>query len=226
MLSDDKRIRIITGHYGSGKTEFSVNYVMNLRKEIEGNIAIADMDVVNVYFRSREKKEILENAGIRVIGSSIQGNALDLPAISAEVMSPIDDKSYSYIVDLGGDAVGSRAFARFAGNLTEDDYDLFFIINANREETMDTQGVIKHIKSIEATTQLKVTGLINNTHMVRETSLEDVIRGQRLAEDVSKIMNLPIKYVVCTPSLLEEMPKDLDGELFPIKKLYMREDWM
>lgn len=226
MLSNDKRIRIITGHYGSGKTEFSVNYVMNLREQVEGKLAIADMDVVNLYFRSREKKELLENAGIRVIGSSIQGNAVDLPAVSAEVMAPIDDKSYNYVVDLGGDAIGSRAFARFAGSLEESDYDLFFIINANREQTMDATGVIKHIKSIEATTQLKVTGLINNTHLVWDTTIEDVMRGQELAKEVSSMMNIPIKYVVCTEKIAGELPSEMEGEVFPIRKLYMREDWM
>ena len=84
MIKDDKRIRIIIGHYGSGKTEFSMNYVMKLRQEIEGNIAIADLDIVNVYFRTREKRDMLIENNIRPIDSSVRAAAVDVPSVSAD----------------------------------------------------------------------------------------------------------------------------------------------
>lgn len=135
MVNKDKRIRIITGHYGSGKSEVAVNYVVQLRKETEDKVALADLDVVNVYFRSRERKEEMKAMGIHPIDSSVDAPSLDLPAVSAEVTTPMNDKSYQYVIDLGGDKVGARVIARFRGSIPDDEYDLFFVVNANRERT-------------------------------------------------------------------------------------------
>lgn len=225
MITNDKRIRIITGHYGSGKSEFAMNYVVKLRDMVSGKVAIADLDVVNVYFRTREKKELMKSLGIQPIDSSINAPTLDLPAVSAEVMSPMVDHSYNSVIDLGGDNVGARVIGRFSHLLKEDDYDMLFVINANREKTQTSEEVIQYIKEIEKSSKLKVTGLINNTHLIRFTTIDDVLRGQKVAKEVSEKCNIPIRYVACLENLVEQLPKDLEGEIFPIK-LYMREDWM
>jgi len=223
-MLNDKRIRVITGHYGSGKTEFAVNYVVKLA---EGNnkVAIADLDVVNPYFRSREKEEVLTNLGIRVIGSSIKGSGSDLPAISGEVLTPLQDESFEAVLDVGGDPIGARALGRYHSYFKEDKYDMFFVINANRPETQTKQKTIDYLRSIEFQSRAKITGLINNTHLLKSTTVEDVLRGQELCKEVSEELNIPIKYISCIESVAKELPKDLDGEIFPIK-MYMREDWM
>ncbi|GAA3654730.1 ATP-binding protein [Asaccharospora irregularis] len=225
MINNDKRIRIITGHYGSGKSEFAINYVTKLRKLVTGKVALSDLDVVNVYFRTREKKELLKSLDIIPIDSSIHAPNLDVPAISAQVMTPMNDKSYNYVVDLGGDNVGARVMGRFSDLIEENDYDMFCVVNANREKTQTSQEVIEYIKAIEKASKLKVTGLINNTHLLKSTTVEDVLRGQEVVREVSKELNIPIKYVACLEHLVEELPKDLEGEIFPIS-LYMRETWM
>lgn len=225
MITNDKRIRIIVGHYGSGKSEFSMNYVTKLRSLVDTNVAISDLDIVNVYFRTREKRDFLQSQNITPIDSSIQATSLDLPAVSAQVTSPITDKSYDYVIDVGGDDVGARVLGRFSHLIESDDYEMFCVINANREKTQTADDVIKHIQSIENTSKLKVTGLINNTHLVRETTIEDVLKGQELVKEVSKLTNIPIRYVTCLESLIPQLPKPLDGEIFPIN-LYMRECWM
>jgi hypothetical protein len=102
---------------------------------------------------------------------------------------------------------------------------MFCVINANREQTQDVQGVLSHIKAIEATAVLKVTGLINNTHMLRETTIEDVMRGQALSEEVSKILEIPVKYISTLTSVAAQLEDSLAGEIFPIR-MVMREDWM
>ncbi len=107
MVADDRRIRIITGHYGSGKTEFAVNYVKKLRESVDGRVAIADLDIVNVYFRSREKKEELEEKGIQVIASNLDTAVADVPAVSGAMTMPVINKEYQYVVDLGGNDVGT-----------------------------------------------------------------------------------------------------------------------
>ena len=224
MLKDN-RIRIIIGHYGSGKTEFSVNYAMKLaNKGIK--TSRADMDIVNPYFRSREKAQMMEDAGIRVISGVRGHNAnLDLPMMSAEVLAPLQDESYSLILDVGGDSVGARAIARYRAYFQEGKYDMFCVVNAYRAETQTVEGVIDHIASIEATAGARVTGLINNTHLLRETTVEDVLYGQKLVEAVSKELNLPIKYISTLEEVADKLPEGLEGEIFPIK-MYMRPDWM
>ena len=225
MVNKDKRIRIITGHYGSGKSEVAVNYVVQLRKETEDKVALADLDVVNVYFRSRERKEEMKAMGIHPIDSSVDAPSLDLPAVSAEVTTPMNDKSYQYVIDLGGDKVGARVIARFRGSIPDDEYDLFFVVNANRERTQTAEEVMEYIDEIEAASQLKVTGLINNTHMLKATTVEDVLKGQGVSREVSKARNIPIKYVACLREVANQLPEGLEGEILPID-LYMRDDWM
>lgn len=225
MLSNDKRVRIMIGHYGSGKSEFAMNYVVKLRDEVDGKVALSDLDIVNVYFRTREKKNFLKSLNILPIDSSIDAPTLDLPAISAEIATPINDKLYNYVMDVGGDNVGARVIGRFNHLLNEGDYDMFCVVNGNREQTQTANQVINHIKAIEKASCLKVTGLVNNTHLIKSTTVEDILKGQELVKEVSRLCNIPIRYVACLESIVDELPKDLEGEIFPIK-LYMREDWM
>lgn len=225
MIKDDKRIRLFIGHYGSGKSEVSINYVTKLREQVEGEVALSDLDVVNVYFRSREKKDIMKDLGITPIDSSINTTTLDLPAVSAEIMRPLNDKSVNYVIDVGGDNVGGKVVGRFANQFNSNDYDMFYVVNANREKTQTAKEVLQYIDAIEATSKLKVTGLINNTHMLKETTVEDVLKGQYVAREVSKIRNIPIKYISCLESIVDKLPKDLEGDILPMK-LYLREEWM
>lgn len=224
-MLNDKRIRVIIGHYGSGKTEFAVNYAMALC-EAGRKTALADMDIVNPYFRSRERAETMEEAGIRVISGNRGHHAnLDLPMISAEVLAPLQDAQYDLVMDVGGDAVGGRAIAQFNQYFVSGDYDMFCVINRYREDTQTVEGVINHIRSIERIVGASVTGLINNTHLLRDTSVEDVLYGQELVEAVSEATNIPIKYISCLEKVAHQLPKGLKGEVLPLK-MYMRLDWM
>lgn len=225
MLKNDKRIRIFIGHYGSGKTEVAVNYALKLTETSEKKVALADLDVVNLYFRSRERQKELEDKGIRVISSSIEGGALDLPAVSAEVMSPMEDHSYDYVIDVGGDSVGGRVLGRFSHLIEDGDYDMFMVINANREQTQNLDEVLHHLNSIEKTTRLKVTGLINNTHLVRDTTIDDVIKGDSLVKEVSEATGLKVRYVSAIEQIANHIPEGTLGEVFKIN-LMMRTDWM
>ncbi len=222
---NNKRIRIITGHYGSGKSEFSVNYAVKLRGEIEGRLAISDLDVVNVYFRSRGMKDLLEEKGIHVIASSVDAPTLDIPALSAEIHTPLLNKDYNNIIDLGGDKVGATVIARYRDMIDDEDYDMFFVVNANREKTQTAEEVMGYIDEIEAASKLKVTGLINNTHMLKATTIEDLEKGQEVCREVSKARNIPIKFVSCMESLVDQIPEDFEGEIIPLS-LMLRDQWM
>lgn len=224
-MEKTKRIRIITGHYGSGKSEFSINYALKLRKEVEGRLAISDLDVVNVYFRSRGRKEFLEENGIHLISSSVDAPTLDIPALSAEIHTPLLNKDYNNIIDLGGDKVGATVIARYKNMIDDDDYDMFFVVNANREKTQTAEEVMKYIDEIEKASKLKVTGLINNTHMLKATTIDDIKKGQEVCREVSKLKNIPIKFISCLETLVKEIPEDFEGDIIPIN-LYLRDDWM
>lgn len=223
-MNKDKRIRIIIGHYGSGKTEFSINYGVKLAQDGK-KVAIVDLDVVNLYFRSREKAEALKDLGIKIIGSSVGGSALDLPAVSPEVLTALQDKSYEAILDIGGDPAGARTLGRYYHHLQREEYDMFFVLNANRPETQTVEKAIEYMREIEETSRAKITGIVSNTHLLKTTSSEDIIRGYELSKEVSKATNLPIKYITALEELVPVLPEEIQAKVFPIK-LYMREEWM
>ena len=223
-MHNDQRIRIMTGTYGTGKTEFSVNYALKLAAQ-GFKTALVDLDVINLYFRSREKQEELEAAGIRVISSSIRGRASDLPAISAEAVSPLQDKSWQVVLDVGGDAMGARVLSRYRQYFIPGEYDMFFIVNANRPETSTFESAMAHLESIQQVTQIKVTALVNNTHLVKQTTLSDIMKGQDLCRKLASATGLPIRYVSLMENLTDQLPEDLEGTIFPIT-LIMRESWM
>jgi hypothetical protein len=223
-MLNDNRIRIIIGHYGSGKSEFSINYAVKLAK-MGKKVALADLDIVNMYFRSREKAEEMEALGIKVIGSQINVPAVEVPSISAEIYTPLQDESYDFVMDIGGDHVGARALGRYVDYFKEGAYDMFFVINANRPETQTVQKTIEHMTKIQDVSRAKITGLINNTHLLKATTAEDVLRGQKLALEVQEKTNIGLKYISVLEHVVPSLPKNLEGEIFPIK-LFMRDEWM
>lgn len=226
MILNDKRVRIITGHYGSGKTEFAVNYVNRLRDCKEGKIAIADLDIVNVYFRSREKKAEMEAKGIQVIASNIEGAGADIPAVSGAMTMPVTNKEYQYVIDLGGNDVGTLVLGRIKPLLDPTETDFFMVVNAYRPDTSTPEGVIAQMERLEYGAGLKVTGFINNTNLVRETTADCLVHGDEVLREVTKRTGVPVKYVAYVEELLTEaVPEGLSGELFPMK-FYMRKAWM
>lgn len=222
-MFNEKRIRIITGHYGSGKTEFAVNYTFGLAAQGK-KTAIVDLDIVNPYFRSREIEPQFAEKGIRVVSSSIKGLAGDLPALSPEIYSVLQDTSYEVVFDVGGDKAGARALGRYHEYFDKEPYDMLFVLNANRHQTNTVDGAVSYLRSIEDSSRQKVTALVNNTHLCGNTTVEDIMRGQKLCENVSKILGLPIKYVVVQKKFVDMLPIGLQGEILPID-VYMKKPW-
>lgn len=223
MIAEDKRIRIIAGHYGSGKTEFAVNYAFAL-KNFKPRVALEDLDIVNVYFRSREKLEELTAAGIEVIGSSIVQNNCDVPAISARTTAAVQDLSIDCIIDAGGNDVGMRALAHLIPYLEPEAYDFFMVVNTNRPDTSDANGILQHKAALENASGLTVTGFILNTNLIHETTSGNIIEGNRIILEASRISHTPVRYTSYIAKEVELKQEDVAGELFPMK-YYMRKDW-
>jgi len=222
----DARIRVIIGHYGSGKTEFSVNYAIALAKMTDRKIALADLDIVNPYFRSRERHSEMEAYGVTVLSSQMGNDVnFDLPSVDAGVLGPLQNEAYEVIMDVGGDPVGARALARYREYLVTGAYDMLAVVNCSRPDSQSVEGIIIQVKAIESAAGVKLTGLINNTHFLRETTLEDVLSGQKLIEEAAAKLMIPIRYVSVIRALASEVSKHVSQEVLPVD-MYMRDVWM
>jgi len=216
------RISIITGHYGTGKTEFSVNLALALIRERE-QVMLADLDIVNPYFRSREQRPLLESAGVRVISSSQACSDADVPSLPPELLAILENREITGVLDIGGDPVGARVLARFRPRIQMEDYQLIYVINANRPEVRTPETAIDYLRSIEAITGLTCTGLVNNTHLCGETTADQIRKGAALAAAVSEQTGLPILCHTAEQRLAEEL-SDLPQPVFPIS-IHMKKPW-
>lgn len=216
------RVSIITGHYGTGKTEFAVNLALALAQDGH-QVMVADLDVVNPYFRSRERRSLLEEAGIQLISSSQACANADVPSLPAEVFTILQNRSLRGVLDIGGDPVGARVLARFRPQITAEDYQLIYVLNANRPEVREAEDAISYLRAIEATTGLTCTGIVNNTHLCGETTEEEIRKGAELARTVSRETGIPVLCHVAVERLAEGL-SDLPETVFPIT-IKMKKPW-
>ncbi len=217
------RIRVFTGHFGSGKTEISINYALKLAREGK-KVCIADLDIVNPYFCTRDEKEFLETEGIRLIATPKEYANAELGTIPLNTLAVFDDKSYEVVLDVGGDDQGAVAIGQYNRYFSKEEYDMYFVVNTTRPNTSDADGVIQYIKEIEVASRLKVKYLINNSNMSYETEIEDIIYGQKVVKEVSKRTGIPIKFTAVREDLVSKITNEIDGKIFPIK-IFMLPPW-
>ena len=216
------RVSIVTGHYGTGKTEFAVNLALQLAA-LDHKVMVADLDIVNPYFRSRERKALFQEAGIRLISSSQAFSDADVPALPAELLTILENRDITGVLDIGGDPVGARVLARFNDKIITEDYQLIYVLNANRPEVRSPEAAIAYLRGIEATTSLTCTGIVNNTHLCGETTPEEIRKGARLAEAVSRETGIPVLCHVAEDRFVPEL-SDLSEPVFPIT-IQMKKPW-
>ncbi len=185
-----KRLNIVTGHFGSGKTEFALNLAMAQT----GKTIIVDMDTVNPYYRTADAEEILKSHGIGVILPRFANTNVDIPALPSEIFSVFTNKEQTAIFDVGGDEDGALALGQFNRYFTEEPYEMYYVINARRPLTRDRDGVLEILREVEAASRLRVTKLVNATHLGRETTPEIVLEGQALTEEVSRETGIPVGF--------------------------------
>lgn len=211
-----KRITLLSGHYGSGKTNIAVNLARRLRASNE-NVAIADIDIVNPYFRTKDSQAELEKAGIRLISSPYAGSNVDLPALPDEVYAITDDKSVTAVVDVGGDDRGALALGRWRDAiLQEGDYEMLFVINRFRPLTATPEDAVEVMREIEIASGIPFTAVVNNSNLGDETTARDVLESGTYAANVCAISALPLKMTTVREELYPWLEGEI-GNLFPLR---------
>ena len=201
-----KRITVFSGHYGSGKTNVALSVALGLARSGQ-SVKVADLDIVNPYFRTKDSARELEKAGIELICSDYANTNVDIPALPQSMYAITDDRSRKVVVDLGGDDRGALALGRLApAILEENDFDLFAVINMFRPLTKTAEETVGVMKEIEAASGLRFTGLVNNSNLGEETTPETVLSSLPYAEETARLTGLPI--VMTT----------VEKELYPLLK--------
>ena len=218
------RLNIFTGYYGSGKTEIAINYALQLAKQ-NPRVCVVDLDIVNPYFCSRDVRDDLEAAGIRMISSNPAFSNVELGVVSPEVMAVFNDKNQEVVIDVGGDDLGALALGQFNRYFQMESYEVNLVINTHRPDTA-TEGDVKDcLTRIQGASRLKVTHLIANTNLSYETTVADVLEGDTFVAELADKWGIPHRFTVCRRDLSAEVTQSARGEVFPID-IFMKPPWM
>ena len=218
---EHKRLTLFAGHYGSGKTNIAVNYALRLAKEGK-DVVIADLDIVNPYFRTKDSAAVLEAAGVKLISPQFANTNVDLPALPAEAYRLVQDRSIYGIMDIGGDDRGAYALGRFVPSiLEENNYRMVFVANASRPLTRTPEEALEVMREIEAACGLEFTDIINNTNLASETTPETVLASQDYIAKLSDLIGLP----VFATSAESGVAAQLEGKISDILPLQLQEKY-
>ncbi len=210
-----KDIITIVGGYGSGKSEVAVNLSRQLATSRSEPVTIVDLDIVNPYFRSREAADRLAEYGIKSIVPEGGQFYADLPIILPEIKGSIEKARGKVILDVGGDDVGAKILSSLAEAFAPDSYELLLVLNARRPFTSDVDGTVKVMDEIAQASRLAFTGIVSNTHLLEDTTVETIMEGYRLAQAVGRKLNLPVVFL----SALSEIVQKIDTKAIEIPVL-------
>ncbi len=212
----DKRIVLLAGHYGSGKTNVAVNAALAIKKR-HNRVAIADLDIVNPYFRSKDSADELEQHGIRLICSDYANTNVDIPALPPDLYAIIDDTTLYTVIDVGGDDRGALALGRLSPSiLKENDYAMLMVINHYRPLTRTPEEVAEVMAEIQLAGGLPFTGLVNNSNLGADTTADDVLASMAYAEETARLTGLPLTMTTVDASLYDELKIKIP-HLFPLQ---------
>lgn len=223
-------IHIITGHLGSGKTEIAANFAFHLAEQpgrsiSAPHVAVVDIDVVNPYFAAREARKQFEAQGIKVAAPSIQTTTADIPVLSKEVYQILHREDHTLVIDVGGDPAGARILGSLHDHLQSKMLHVYCVVNTKRPYTSDFKGILEYITSISQAARLPFTGLIHNTHLLHETSVEDICEGQSLVEEVARETGLPIVFTAAMKRLAQDLEACIANDVLPMEQ-YIKPPYM
>ncbi len=209
-----KRITLFAGHYGSGKTNIAVNYALKLKKDGK-KVKIADLDIVNPYFRTKDSAAELKAAEIELISPAFANTNVDLPALPASVYSLMQQKDSFAVLDIGGDDRGAYALGRYRDYiLEENDYEMIFVANFYRPLTPTPEDALEVIREIEAACKIPFTAIVNNSNLGNDTTTEDIEKTDILARKLSEISSLPLIFTTADENIADKVQLD---NVLPLK---------
>ena len=212
-MKNFKRLTLLCGHYGSGKTNVAVSLAFHLQ-ELKGNVVVADLDIVNPYFRTKDSLEDFKERGIELICSEYANTNVDIPALPANMYRLTADKDITAVIDVGGDDRGAYALGRLVPEIKqEDNFEMLMVINGYRPLTPDAESTIEVMREIESACGLKFTGLVNNSNIGEETTAQTVLDSSDYALQVSKLSKLPIVMTSVKAELYDELCDKIDNLL-------------
>lgn len=216
------RIVFVVGHFGSGKTEFALNYAL-FRAKKDQSVVLIDMDIANPYFRSYDVKDELQQQGLEVINGGFLHQA-DLPSLTPEAYRVFTDHSYVGVFDIGGNDNGARVLGYYSEEVQEAKPEVWCVINPMRPETRSVALARKMLKEIKAAARTNITGLVLNAHLFDDTKKEDLLSAYETFRVMEETDGIPIRYVMVKEGMdlsLDPIPKNL---LFPIR-IFMKKPW-
>jgi DhnA family fructose-bisphosphate aldolase class Ia len=216
-----KKITIITGHYGSGKTNLSVNLAVNAASEGK-KVTVVDLDIVNPYFRTADFKTLFTEMGITLIAPDYANSNLDIPSLQFDLEQIAASDGY-LIIDVGGDDAGAFALGRFSEALSsyENNLDMLYVVNQRRYLTAAADEALALMYEIETAARMKHTGIVNNTNLGSETTLEIVDASAEFASEIAEKSGLPLMFTTC-PEEIAEFSED--ENIYPVK-VYVKPMW-
>lgn len=223
QLLQDYRYMVLTGNYGSGKTELALNLALKYAKQYR--TTLVDLDIVNPYFRSGEKAEEMRQAGVRMLMPTYAMTTVDIPALPAEIQSVFEVPSDRVIFDVGGDDTGAAALGRFYPSFMakRDCTKVIFVINCMRPLTRDVDDIIDLAERIQNRGRLKIDMLINNTNLADLTEPEMVENGERITMLCAERLGIDDMITAGKQELLDRCR--LKTPTMPIRR-YMAPEWM
>lgn len=218
---EHRRITLFAGHYGSGKTNIAVNYALLLAREGK-RAAIADLDIVNPYFRTKDSALELSRAGVELISPQFANSNVDLPALPAEAYRLVEDKNLYAVMDIGGDDRGAYALGRYTPFILEEgNYRMAFVANPCRPLTRTPEEALEVMREIEAAGGLPFTDIVNNANLAYETTVETVLSAVPYMERLSELSGLP----VWMTSVEERLAAELEGRVPGVLAMKLQEKY-
>ncbi|MCB5230924.1 MAG: hypothetical protein WCX83_02305 [Candidatus Cloacimonas sp.] len=219
-----RRLIIVIGAYGSGKSEYAINLAKSLKKEGE-EISLADLDVVNPYFRSRDVKDYFAKEGIDVISpEGVYGHA-DLPMISPRISGAIKRDDRNVILDVGGDPAGCRALGRFTDIIKNQAYEMHYVVNTMRPFTSNVEDIESMIDQLESASGLKITEMVANPNLLTETDQSIVENGLKIINEVAERRKLAFNTYLVIDYLNAQIEGGLLGKNKVVLEYYLRKPW-
>ncbi|MCL2856609.1 MAG: hypothetical protein FWE19_02640 [Oscillospiraceae bacterium] len=221
MFDALSRTVAIVGHYGSGKTNLSLNLALALKGQGR-RVAIADLDVLNPYFGSGVFKALAEREGLRVITSAYAGSTLDIPALTGRLAACLGGED-TIVIDAGGDGDGSLALGSYAPMITQGEYDLLFVVNFFRALTKTARQAADYLREIETACRLKVTAIANNSNLGEHTTPQDISASIEEAAKLCQITQKPLLFTSMRDDIARQFVRP-DNGIFPVK-VYPKTPW-